>query len=70
MYLRTDVTPYMHVFAQHVPQFMRNLKQKGMVLRHFSTSSVEKKNHQHVSYFFRKTLKNGGQCANGYSLIH
>ncbi|GBC26306.2 ribonuclease H-like domain-containing protein [Rhizophagus irregularis DAOM 181602=DAOM 197198] len=38
MYLCTDVSPYMHVFAQHVPQFMRYLNQKGMVLRYFSTS--------------------------------
>ncbi|PKB92207.1 hypothetical protein RhiirA5_442765 [Rhizophagus irregularis] len=45
MYLCTDVSPYMHVFAQHVPQFMRYLNQKGMVLRYFSTSSIEKKNH-------------------------
>ena len=51
MYPRTDITPYMHVFAQHVPQFMRYLKQKGMVLRHFSTSSVEKKNHQQVNLY-------------------
>ena len=48
MYLRTDVSPYMHVFAQHVPQFMQYLKQKEMVLRHFSTSSIEKKNYQQV----------------------
>jgi hypothetical protein len=52
MYLRTDVTPYMHLFAQHVPQFMRYLKQKGMVLWHFSTSSLEKKNHQQISKIY------------------
>jgi hypothetical protein len=49
MYPRTEVTPYMHVFAQHVPQFMQYLKQKEMTLRHFSTSSIEKKNHQQVN---------------------
>jgi hypothetical protein len=48
MYLRTDISPYMHVFAQHIPQFMRYLNQKGMVLQHFLTSSLEKKNHQQV----------------------
>ena len=26
IYCTTDVTPYMHVFAQHIPQFMRDLK--------------------------------------------
>ena len=58
MYPRTDVTPYMHVFAQHVPQFMRYLKQKGMVLRHFSTSSIEKKNHQQVKFIKRIIINN------------
>jgi len=29
---------------------MQDLKQKGMVLRHFSASSVEKKNHQQVEF--------------------
>ncbi|RIA84059.1 hypothetical protein C1645_742608 [Glomus cerebriforme] len=64
MYLRTDITPYMHVFAQHVPQFMRYLKQKGMVLRHFSTSSIEKKNHQQVRLFFGGTTMGGGKSKN------
>ncbi|RGB22914.1 hypothetical protein C1646_775310 [Rhizophagus diaphanus] len=35
-----DVSPYMHVFAQYVPQFMRYLNQKGMILQYFSTSSA------------------------------
>jgi len=49
MYSRKEVTPYMHVFAYHVPQFMRYLKQKKLSLRLFSTCSLEKKNHNHVS---------------------
>ncbi|POG78942.1 hypothetical protein GLOIN_2v1766279, partial [Rhizophagus irregularis DAOM 181602=DAOM 197198] len=61
MYLRTDVSPYMHVFAQHVSQFMRYLNQKGMVLRYFSTSSIEKKNHQQVRLFFGGTRMGGGK---------
>ncbi|PKY59254.1 hypothetical protein RhiirA4_514775 [Rhizophagus irregularis] len=32
MYLHTDVSPYMHVFAQHVPQFMQYLNQKGIII--------------------------------------
>jgi len=48
MYPRKDVTPYMHVFAQHVPQFMRYLKQKKLSFQPFSTCSLEKKNHNHV----------------------
>lgn len=50
IYHATDVTPYMHVFAQHIPQFMRDLKQRGLSLRHFTTSSLEKKNHEQVIY--------------------
>jgi hypothetical protein len=48
LYRKDDVTPYMHVFAKHVPQFMRQLKEIGLSLRTFSTSSIEKKNHNHV----------------------
>jgi len=28
LYRKEDVTPYMHVFAKHVPQFLRQLKEK------------------------------------------
>ncbi|GET03367.1 hypothetical protein GLOIN_2v1766279 [Rhizophagus clarus] len=45
----------------HVPQFMQYLKQKGMVLQHFSTSSIEKKNHQQVRLFFGGTTMGGGK---------
>ena len=39
----------MHAFANYVPQFMKQLNQKNLCLRYFSTSSIEKKNHQQVS---------------------
>ena len=42
---------------------IRNNKKWG--LKAFSCAAMEKKNHQHVSYFFRKTLKDGGICKNG-----
>jgi hypothetical protein len=48
LYQKEDVTPYMHVFAKHVPQFMHQLKEIGLSLQVFSTSSIEKKNHNHV----------------------
>jgi len=48
LYRKEDVTPYMHVFAQHIHQFMRQLKMKNLSLRFFSTSSIEKKNHNQV----------------------
>jgi hypothetical protein len=60
LYQRTDVTPYMHVFAFHMPLFMQELHQQNLNLKWFTTSSVEKKNHEHVSnlkiYLFIKYL--------------
>jgi hypothetical protein len=49
IYPSTSVSPYMHALANHVPQFMKQLNQKNLCLRYFSTSSIEKKNHQQVS---------------------
>lgn len=48
LYRKEDVTPYMHMFCMHMPHFMRQLKEKGLSLRLFSTSSIEKKNHNQV----------------------
>ena len=48
LYRKQDVTPYMHVFAQHIHQYMRELKIKNLSLRFFSASSIEKKNHDQV----------------------
>lgn len=48
LYRKEDVTPYMHVFAKHIPQFLRKLKEKNLSLKFFSTSSIEKKNHKQV----------------------
>ncbi|EXX78303.1 hypothetical protein RirG_016200 [Rhizophagus irregularis DAOM 197198w] len=59
LYRKDDVTPYMHVFAKHVPQFMRQLKEIGLSLQTFSTSSIEKKNHNHVCLFFGGTTMGG-----------
>ncbi|CAG8491247.1 21518_t:CDS:2, partial [Cetraspora pellucida] len=54
LYRKANVTPYMHVFAKHVPLFMQQLKAKGLSLQIFSTSSIEKKNHN------RGTIMGGG----------
>ncbi|GES94039.1 hypothetical protein GLOIN_2v1482032 [Rhizophagus clarus] len=67
LYLPSEITPYIHVLVYHVADMMRNNKKWG--LKAFSCAAVEKKNHQHVSYFFRKTLKDGGVCKNGTSSI-
>ncbi|GBB87929.1 hypothetical protein RclHR1_14410005 [Rhizophagus clarus] len=40
LYQKEDITPYMHVFAKHIPKFMRQLKEKGLSLLIFSTSIV------------------------------
>lgn len=48
LYRKEDVTPYMHMFTMHVPYFMRRLKEIGLSFRLFSTSSIEKKNHDQV----------------------
>jgi hypothetical protein len=58
LYRKEDITPYMHVFSQHIPEFIRNLKEKNLELRFFSTSSIEKKNHNQVNLFFKKKTKN------------
>lgn len=52
LYRKEDLTPYMHVFAMHVPHFLRQLKEIGLSLRLFSTCSIEKKNHDQVLYLF------------------
>ncbi|RHZ86776.1 hypothetical protein Glove_46g54 [Diversispora epigaea] len=60
LYQKTDVSPYMHVFAFHVPLFMRELHQQNLYLKWFTISSVEKKNHEHVRLFFGRTTMDGG----------
>jgi hypothetical protein len=39
------------MLTMHVPYCMRQLKEKGLSLRLFSTSSIEKKNHNQVLDF-------------------
>ena len=58
IYPSTSVTPYMHALANHVPQFMKQLNQKNLCLRYFSTSSIEKKNHQQVSFKLSNLVNN------------
>ena len=43
LYQKEDITPYMHVFAKHIPQFLRQLKAKNLSLQIFSTSNIEKR---------------------------
>ncbi|PKK56372.1 hypothetical protein RhiirC2_800164 [Rhizophagus irregularis] len=59
---------YMHIFAHHIPQFLRILKSKNLQFNHFSTSSFEKKNHMHVWVFFGVITMRSGNKAN--SVVH
>ncbi|CAG8719797.1 22689_t:CDS:2 [Gigaspora rosea] len=67
LYLPRDITPYMHVLIYHAAEMMRIHKHWG--LKAFSCSAIEKKNHQQVSYFFRKTLKYTGKNKHEKSAI-
>ena len=48
LYRKEDITPYMHMLTMHVPYCMHRLKEIGLSLRLFSTSGIEKKNHNQV----------------------
>ncbi len=59
LYQPDNMTPYIHVLVHHISEFMTIHQKWG--LKAFSCSGVEKKNHEQVSYFFRKTMKDGGK---------
>ena len=65
MYSKENVTPYMHVFVYHVPEFLRYCATIGVPFTYFSCQALEKKNHQQVRLYFAKTKKGGGNiyCA-------
>jgi len=62
LYHSSDVTTYIHILVSHVWEFI--LIHQRWRLNAFSCSAIEKKNHDHVCYFFKKTLKNGGKFQN------
>uniref|UniRef100_U9T615 Uncharacterized protein n=1 Tax=Rhizophagus irregularis (strain DAOM 181602 / DAOM 197198 / MUCL 43194) TaxID=747089 RepID=U9T615_RHIID len=59
LYRPKDITPYMHVLINHIPEFIKLHGHFGLAA--FSCAGVEKKNHDQVSAFFRKTMKDGGK---------
>jgi hypothetical protein len=67
LYMPKDVTPYIHVLVYHVYEMMAIHKPFG--LKSFSCSPVERKNHDHVLLFFRRTMKDGGKETNRKSAI-
>ncbi|RHZ85685.1 hypothetical protein Glove_62g40 [Diversispora epigaea] len=62
-YQASDITPYIHVLVYHIPEMIKIHNHFGLAA--FSCSAVEKKNHQQVSHFFKKTTKDGGGGKNG-----
>ncbi|CAG8710687.1 1572_t:CDS:1, partial [Scutellospora calospora] len=58
LYRPNDITPYIHTLVYHISEFLNIHETFG--INAFSCSPVEKKNHQHVSYFFQKTFNDGG----------
>src|SRR2546430_10938184 len=44
LYQREDITPYMHVFSKHIPEFLRNLKEKDRKSTRLNSS------HSQISY--------------------
>jgi hypothetical protein len=67
LYRPNDLTPYIHVLVFHIHELMEKHKKFG--LKAFSCGPVEKKNHQQVSEFFRKTLRDGGNGVDRKSAI-
>ncbi|CAB4420782.1 unnamed protein product [Rhizophagus irregularis] len=67
LYRPVDITPYMHVLVWHIWEFMEKHNKWG--IKSFSCSPVEKKNHMQVSFFFRKTMKDGGKLVNSKAAI-
>ncbi|RIB23909.1 hypothetical protein C2G38_2169996 [Gigaspora rosea] len=49
LYRKSDETPYMHVFAKHMPLFMQQLKANDLSLQTFSTSRIEKNHEQYMA---------------------
>jgi hypothetical protein len=67
LYKPDNITPYIHVLVYHISEFMTIHQKWG--LKSFSCSGVEKKNHEQVSYFFRKTMKDGGKKSKSSAII-
>ncbi|CAG8779279.1 13625_t:CDS:1, partial [Rhizophagus irregularis] len=57
LYKLSAITLYIYVLVYHMAEFME--KYNRWSVKAFSCASVEKKNHQQVTNFFRQTLKDG-----------
>jgi hypothetical protein len=61
MLQKENVTPYMHVFVYHIPEYLQICAEWKIPLSFFSCQSLEKKNHAQVRLYFAKTKKGGGK---------
>ncbi|CAG8823313.1 1330_t:CDS:1, partial [Gigaspora margarita] len=67
LYRPKNITLYIHTMVYHVPEFIDLHCQFGIDA--FSYQVVERKNHEHVTHFFRRTRKDGGEKINKKSAI-
>ena len=58
LYTASDVTPYMHAFRCHVPQFLRLYSNIG----NFNQQGLEKLNDQMSKGYFRASNHRGIEC--------
>jgi len=56
---REDVTPYMHIFASHLHEQIKYLKERGLYLNSFSMQGLEFLNCLDIRCFQRSTNKKG-----------
>ncbi|CAG8714558.1 20982_t:CDS:2 [Gigaspora margarita] len=68
LYRPKDVTPYIHVLVNHICEFIERHSHFGFVA--FSYAVVKKKNHNQVSTFFKKTMKDSSNGAEQKSAIY
>lgn len=60
MYATAPITPYLHAMGAHLGAHLRTCAKLNIPLANFSTEPVEKKNHEHVKFFFHHTTQGGG----------
>lgn len=61
LYANATMTPYLHALAAHLGDHLRYAASVGVPLTNLSTEPVEKKNHDHVKFYFSHTTMGGGK---------
>jgi hypothetical protein len=55
LYTTAEVTPYIHIFAFHLSEFLQNHQNN---IKQYTCEILEKKNHLHATYFNTSTQRN------------